>query len=445
MIYLGTGEQCEIYFGGEEICEAYLGAEKVFGCDDAPTVSGVTREYRGGTYQFVLADFTNNFSDPDSDSYLKTRIEQLPDIGVVMFDGAPITAGFEFNLTDVGRLTYGFEAGYTVADGGYCITGDKCYGKSRIAFTFKTSDDSAATLYSNLATFSFSLSTGNTAPTVSDNTATLVDVTYTFGTGDFTKDFTDPEGDSYKNVRLKVLPTLGELQFNGTPVTVDQIVPVVDIAQLSFVLPDRYAIYGGVLYDFEKDIDTIVSEQLAVGYRLTNNDKGELRFTNSAGATKNIQGTVISPEGLLIGFSTSDNNPASELESNVARFTFTLAGDVNVKTVHPNEPPKIGDSNLTTFHNKPLVFEREHFIEKTDPAYSDYEGDGPSLLKVLTLPEFGILELDGVPVVLEQEIPISEIALKKLVFLPDSSRTDIEGVSFKFTVSDTGSNQYAQA
>ena len=345
-INIGAEEQCEVYIGEEQMCQGFLGTEPFFGCGAPPTVMGMVREYKGGVYQFVTEDFTTNFQDPDQDSFLKTEIVELPDIGIIKFNGTPIAEGFKFALVNVANLTYEFEEGYTVDDGGYCIEGDQCYGKSRIKIGFRTSDDSSKELLSNEATFSFLLSSGNTPPTVGDNSDTLSHTSYTFKVSSFTKDFQDAEGDSYKNVFIKALPLLGALEYSGQLVEVNQSFLVADSSNLSFKLPDRYAVYNGVLYDFKDSIDGIISKELENGSYLIRNLSGELTFADTEGKESKIKGEALTQKDIVFGFSVTDDNSVVELESEMARFTLTIQGDINIKPIYENQPPTVGDKQF---------------------------------------------------------------------------------------------------
>jgi len=67
-----------------------------------------------------------------------------------------------------------------------------------------------------------------TAPTASDNTVTtLEDTDYVFKEADF--GFNDQDGDEFQSVKITGLESVGDLEFDGTDVTVDQIVSVTDI------------------------------------------------------------------------------------------------------------------------------------------------------------------------------------------------------------------------
>lgn len=85
----------------------------------------------------------------------------------------------------------------------------------------------------------------NDAPVTSDfSVATDEDVTYTFTSTDFTNNFSDVDGDSLSQVKIMSLPSgvAGVLKYNGTAVTVNQVVAVANIGLLTF---DPVADYNG--------------------------------------------------------------------------------------------------------------------------------------------------------------------------------------------------------
>ncbi|MDH3711864.1 MAG: FG-GAP-like repeat-containing protein, partial [Cyclobacteriaceae bacterium] len=72
--------------------------------------------------------------------------------------------------------------------------------------------------------------TVNGQPTSSDNTvSTPEDITYTFTTGDFTVGYSDPEGDAFAEIRITSLESVGNLLYNGNPVTLNQVISAADI------------------------------------------------------------------------------------------------------------------------------------------------------------------------------------------------------------------------
>ncbi len=73
---------------------------------------------------FNEGTFINDFTDPDGDSYQTVRITELPTIGTLLFDGNPITVGFEFLVSDSARLKYSVNNVKQETDGLYVYSFD---------------------------------------------------------------------------------------------------------------------------------------------------------------------------------------------------------------------------------------------------------------------------------------------------------------------------------
>lgn len=136
-----------------------------------------------------------------------------------------------------------------------------------------------------------------------------------------------------------------------------------------------------------------------------------------------------------IQFKTSDNNP-NKLYSDMA----TMNIKVNAKQ---NEPPTIGDNEITIDYGEVKVFNADDFTTNTTPPYSDPEGNPPYKLKILSLPIKNSLKFNNIDVTLNQEILFTDIEAGLLQMSGNSSDTTGEELSFDFTISDTGSQQYA--
>ena len=319
-----------------------------------------------------------------------------------------------------------------------------CTSNVNICFDFRTSDNSTFNFFSNIATFCLSPSYENTPPTVDDNSVPLRIEKYTFNTTSFTKNFSDAEGDTANQVIIKSYPNTAGLKLLGMDVQIGDSFSVVNSNNLTFDLNDRYAIYGGVIYDFKKSIQEIIDDYLIQGYVLDDNSNGTLTFVEKGNEANRsvVRGTVKSNSTLCFNFATTDSS-LGNMESNIATFCLIPEGNINIKTIDINNPPTIGDNRLSTYYNKAIIFKRADFIEETTPVYKDPENDAPFMLKILSLPVNGILKFDGINVNIGDEFAIADIAQERLTYVPDSTRTDIQSVDFNFTVSDIGSKTYA--
>ena len=119
----------------------------------------------------------------------------------------------------------------------------------------------------------------------------------------------------------------------------------------------------------------------------------------------------------------------------------TLTINVNA---YENEPPVIGDNEITISFGSTKTFTVNDFTTNTTPPYSDPEGDGPFKLKILSLPGTGELRFNNIPVTINQEILFSNIATGLFTYLPDIS--DLGGYvddTFDFAISDLGSQEFS--
>lgn len=137
-----------------------------------------------------------------------------------------------------------------------------------------------------------------------------------------------------------------------------------------------------------------------------------------------------------ITFKTSDNN-INKLYSNMATFTINVNEYINLP------PDQIGDNEITIDYGETRVFTVSDFTTNTTPAYQDPEGDAPLKLKVLSLPDNGLLKLDSVNVTINQEILFTDISSGLFTFVPDNTITTSDTVDFDFDIADAGSGEYS--
>lgn len=279
----------------------------------------------------------------------------------------------------------------------------------------------------------------STPPTVDDNTINLTDISYTFKAADFTKNFLDPDGDSYKYVEIKGVPKIDGLEHLGSSVQTGLRFLAVNSSGLTFKLSDQYAVYGGVTYKFSKNISEIVSDYEALGYKLTSNTNGVLGFEKPKDLTNGVtvSGVQVPNTGYAFIFTTTDDS-GSELESNIATLNLVPVGDINVKEVYVNTPPTVGDNTITVNRSDVKILSRDVFLK----FYNDMEGDAAYELRIDSLPTNGTLYLRGVPVTVGQILSFKDdIDAKAFTFDPDTN-TAVTNVAFSFSVSDVGSKTF---
>lgn len=117
----------------------------------------------------------------------------------------------------------------------------------------------------------------------------------------------------------------------------------------------------------------------------------------------------------------------------MAQFTVTVNAQVN------QPPTVVGDGSDTTDYGTAIVFTRADFTTSTTPPYSDPEGDAALNLKVISLPATGELQLNAVPVILNDIISFADIDLGLFTYVPENGTTTSYMDPFDFEIADEGS------
>ena len=109
-----------------------------------------------------------------------------------------------------------------------------------------------------------------------------------------------------------------------------------------------------------------------------------------------------------------------------------------------NQPPSSsGWLSLSLQYNQLYSFTLANFTTETTPAYADPEGDLLHSIRVVSLPEKGLLKKSNTPVLVGDVVTAAELSSGILKYQADSS--DVNGYSdgyMSFTVSDSGSFTY---
>jgi hypothetical protein len=134
-------------------------------------------------------------------------------------------------------------------------------------------------------------------------------------------------------------------------------------------------------------------------------------------------------------FKISDNNQ-NKLYSNMAKVLITIAAHINLP------PSQVGDLTVSINHGSIRTFTKADFTTGLNPPYKDPEGDQPSKLKILGLTASGKLKLNGVDVIINQEIDFSSIESGLFIYSSDTSNTQLINTEFDFSISDTGSGKF---
>lgn len=205
-----------------------------------------------------------------------------------------------------------------------------------------------------------------------------------FKTSEIVNDFNDIDGDSIGSIVIKTLPSLGVLSFNNENIDIN---------------------FSFNIEDLEK-------------FKYTRISKSEYTDTFT--------------------YQVTDNSNNKKL-SNMATMTINV-------NAYDNQPPTIGDNELTIAFGQTKVYTVQDFTSNTTPAYSDPEGDGPFKLKITSLPTTGELRFNNIPVVINDEILFTDITNGLLTYIPSIADTaGYAGDVFDFEVSDLGSQQFSNS
>tara|TARA_R110000796_G_scaffold181330_1_gene297943 strand:- start:90568 stop:91293 length:726 start_codon:yes stop_codon:yes gene_type:complete len=210
--------------------------------------------------------------------------------------------------------------------------------------------------------------------------------THVFTLANFTTEttpaYSDPEDDALSYIKILSLPATGTLKIDG--------------------------------------VDAILGDQVSSGQIST----GNLTYV-SAGAGD-----------FTFEFDAADvgSNSLSGLSTGI--ITMSVATAINLP------PSAVGDNTLAAAYGDSITFTVANFTSETTPSYADPEGDAASLVKILTLPADGTLVFNGIDVIVNQEMTVSEIASGYLVYNPDLAITILQSLTFDFSVADAGSGTH---
>ena len=176
------------------------------------------------TYTFSVADFTVNYSDPESDPFAEIRITNLESVGSLLLGGTPVALNDVITSAQLSsnQLTFVPVANQS--------------GSPYDTFDFEVGDgtDFSTSDY----TLTVNVNAVNDPPTGDDNTvATNEDITYTFSVADFTVNYNDTESSPFAEIRITNLESVGSLLLGGTPVALNDVITAAQLTsnQLTFV------------------------------------------------------------------------------------------------------------------------------------------------------------------------------------------------------------------
>jgi hypothetical protein len=210
---------------------------------------------------------------------------------------------------------------------------------------------------------------------------------YRFTVKDFTNNYFDLQGDLPNSIIIYTLPTKGVLTFKNK--IINKIKTIISLNEINEI-----------------------------------NDLKYIRLNSEAYTD-------------TFNFKISDINQNTKFNLSMATFTINV-------NAYENEPPTIGDNEISLNFGATKTFTIADFTTNTTPPYADPEGDGPYKLKVTSLPTTGELRYDNIPVTLDQEILFTDIGLGLFTYIPDI--VDLDGYdddTFEFEISDLGSQEFS--
>lgn len=206
-------------------------------------------------------------------------------------------------------------------------------------------------------------------------------------TTETTPAYADPEGNALSYVKVITLPSAGELQVDAVAISAGAIVSTGVISAGNFkYIADNPGVTLSPAYSFSFDVADAGSNTLS-------------------GLSTGIMGITINAEV---------NSP----------------------------PDSVGDNTVNGTYGVTTTFTAADFTTNTTPAYSDPDGDAAYKVKVTSLPLSGVLSFNGSPVLVNQEILLSSVDSGYLVFNQDIAVKGSQVISFNFSISDVGSEQF---
>lgn len=222
----------------------------------------------------------------------------------------------------------------------------------------------------------------NNKPSISNSSVIIPSLTYNFSYNDFISTFTDIDNDLPNKIKIKSLPSTGNLTYNGNNVVIN---------------------------------DEFNSSQItSLKYTWTNYIDNSDTFL----------------------FQVNDNNKNNPLFSNMAIMTLNITASVNLP------PSQVGTLSLSIDNSITHTFTSSNFTTETTPVYLDPEGDAAKNIKVTLLPTEGVLTLDNNNVNLNDIISFDDIILNKLKYVSNSSNQSAHLDTFNFSISDEGSEEF---
>lgn len=201
------------------------------------------------------------------------------------------------------------------------------------------------------------------------------DATYTFTAANFQSGFLDPNGTTtLTEVKIESLPANGTLKLSGTNITVNQVIPVANLPNITFVPNANW--HGSTSFTWNgKDATSYATTSKSVNITVNSVNDAPSGANATIGVPQNATDHVITASN----FGFSDSNDSSP-------------GPVNTL----------------------------------------------SAVKIVAIPTTGTLELNNIAVTAGQEISVTDINDSKLTYTPVTSGSGAPYTTFTFQVKDNG-------
>ncbi|WP_203250037.1 Ig-like domain-containing protein, partial [Cysteiniphilum marinum] len=423
-------------------------------------------------YVFGLNDF--GYSDADNHPFTAIKVETLPADGTLKLDGVNVVVNQYISVQAI-----------TDGDLSFVADGDES-GVAYASFNFFVNDGlvDSETSY----TMTIDVTAVNDAPVAQDGVvSTNEDTTHIFSLNEF--GFSDVDtGDTLQSITVvySSISGNGQLKYNGTAITADQVVLAANIGLLSYE-PDgenaEVASFDFLVNDGTVDSDapatmtinvTAINDiPVAQASSVTTNEDtthvfslNEFGFSDvdigdtlqsitvvfssiSANGQLKYNGTTITADQVVLAANIGllSYEPDAE-DAETASFDFLVSDGVvdsanqatmTINVTAVNDPPIAINSAITTNEDSNYTFNLSDF------DFTDVENDTLSSVTITSLPANGMLKVNGSAVVLgtNNTVTLAQLVAGELVFEPVADEHGAPYTSFNFSVNDGVDNSNA--
>ena len=365
--------------------------------------------------EFKMEDFVSDVEDDASSTIVKIRIDSLPEDGVLTVNGTDVKVGDIYDETSVIKYT----ANSNIEDTLYGTTADSGTLDEWGVITngVLTTDDGNATIKAYSDNILGEIGFGN------ENNNNNHDGLGLGVVGSTDNDQIELDGNEKIVIEFTEVVTNAEFGLSSLG---GNFTPGASINAKAHWVAYKNGVEvqsGDVQQSTDDSNDTTNSFKIDVEF-----DKVE--FTTTANSNSNY-----SIQYMNIDYKVDDSFnyvaiDSDGRESDSAKVTIDL--ETTGCTIR-NENPSTSDDSISTNEDTAIILALSDF-----GTYSDNENDDIKEISIETLPNNGVITLDGIAITAETKISVSDITSNKLVFTP-SEHSD-EDDSFTFKVSDSHDN-----